>query len=70
MLTNAYVLPCVRVVQFGRYFECDKRDSSVFQELRAGVVCFLTVSYIIPVSFLQCTKHFNAWLDARQGLRH
>uniref|UniRef100_A0A7S3QU41 Xanthine/uracil/vitamin C permease n=1 Tax=Dunaliella tertiolecta TaxID=3047 RepID=A0A7S3QU41_DUNTE len=34
----------------GRYFECEKRDSSVFQELRAGTVCFLTVSYIIPVN--------------------
>lgn len=36
--------------QLGRYFEVEKRDSTVFQELRAGTVCFLTVSYIIPVS--------------------
>ena len=37
-------------LQFGRYFECDKRNATFFSELRAGLICFLTVAYIIPVS--------------------
>ncbi|KAF5831672.1 xanthine/uracil/vitamin C permease-like protein [Dunaliella salina] len=34
----------------GRYFECDKRGATFFSELRAGLICFLTVAYIIPVN--------------------
>ncbi|KAJ9513803.1 hypothetical protein QJQ45_020878 [Haematococcus lacustris] len=34
----------------GRYFEVEQRNSTFFQEVRAGVVCFLTVCYIIPVN--------------------
>jgi len=37
-------------VQIGRYFECDRRLATVFSELRAGIICFLTVAYIIPVN--------------------
>ena len=43
--------------RFGRFFELEKRNTTFLQELRAGVVCFLTVCYIIrellaPVSSL------------------
>ncbi len=34
----------------GRYFELEERHTTFFQELRAGIVCFLTVCYIIPVN--------------------
>ncbi|KAL6756534.1 permease family-domain-containing protein [Haematococcus lacustris] len=34
----------------GRYFECEERFTTVLQELWAGLVCFLTVCYIIPVN--------------------
>ena len=33
--------------RFGRFFELDKRNTTFLQELRAGIVCFLTVCYII-----------------------
>lgn len=32
---------------FNRFFEIDERNSTILQELRAGLVCFLTVCYII-----------------------
>jgi len=38
------------LAQLGRYFECDKRNATVMSELRAGIICFLTVAYIIPVN--------------------
>jgi len=47
---------------FGRYFECDKRNTTFFAEIRAGLICFLTVAYIIPVSAVhtQCYAHGHA----------
>jgi hypothetical protein len=37
-------------LQFGKYFCLRERKTTVSQELWAGVVCFLTVCYIIPVN--------------------
>eukprot|EP00798_Chlamydomonas_sp_ICE-L_P022192 gene22192-29252_t len=34
----------------GSFFDIEGRNSTFFQELRAGFVCFLTVCYIIPVN--------------------
>uniref|UniRef100_A0A7R9VWM6 Uncharacterized protein n=1 Tax=Chlamydomonas euryale TaxID=1486919 RepID=A0A7R9VWM6_9CHLO len=35
---------------FGRFFQMAARNTNLTQELRAGIVCFLTVAYIIPVN--------------------
>eukprot|EP00955_Chlamydomonas_euryale_P072009 361262-Chlamydomonas_euryale.AAC.6 len=42
---------------FGRFFQMAARNTNLTQELRAGIVCFLTVAYII----------LGAW-DASRGL--
>ena len=32
------------------YFQIDERSSSISQEIRAGITCFLTMSYILLVN--------------------
>jgi hypothetical protein len=41
---------------FGRYFEVKERGSSVFQELRAGVVGFLTVGGFLGWACVRATQ--------------
>ena len=39
--TSQTALPRPSPLQLGRYFEVEERQSGLFQELRAGIVCFL-----------------------------
>eukprot|EP00955_Chlamydomonas_euryale_P083726 363885-Chlamydomonas_euryale.AAC.26 len=41
---------------FGRYFQIEARKSTLTQELRAGIVCFLTVAYIIRKCHVRATR--------------
>ena len=46
--TSQTALPRPSPLQLGRYFEVEERQSGLFQELRAGIVCFLVGGSCVP----------------------
>ena len=47
----------VYTVQIGRFFEIEQRNTTFLTEIRAGIVCFLTVCYIIRESQHHLTQN-------------